>query len=55
MLVAALLLAQRSGTHCYLSAAKTLTFIDTWSSSGVHLVELDGGRCPMPRSALSSD
>lgn len=46
VLAAALLLAQRSGTHCYLSASKTLTFIDTWSSSGVHLVELDGGAVP---------
>jgi photosystem II stability/assembly factor-like uncharacterized protein len=46
LLNAALLLAQRSATHCYLSASKTLTYIDTWTSSGVHLVALDNGAVP---------
>lgn len=38
VLTAALLVAERSGTHCYLSATKTLTFSDTWTDSGVHAV-----------------
>jgi len=46
LLNAALLLAQRSATHCYLSASKTLTYTDTWTSSGVHLVALDNGAIP---------
>lgn len=46
VLEAALLLAERSETHCWLSASKTLTYTDTWTSSGVHLVELDNAAAP---------
>jgi hypothetical protein len=39
LLTAVLMLAKASQTHFYLSAAKTLTFIDTWTDSGVHAVQ----------------
>ena len=38
VLAAALLVAERSRGHVYLSAARTLTFADTWTASGVHAV-----------------
>lgn len=38
LLAAALLLAERSETHCYLSAARTLTYTDTWTASNVHAI-----------------
>ena len=39
LLAAVGMLADASQTHFYLSAAKTLTFIDTWTDSGVHAVQ----------------
>jgi photosystem II stability/assembly factor-like uncharacterized protein len=38
VLAGALLVAERSGTHCYLSATQELTFTDTWTDSGIHAV-----------------
>ena len=39
LLAAVGILAETTQTHFYLSAAKTLTFTDTWSDSGVHAVQ----------------
>lgn len=36
VLTAALMVAERSGTHCYLSGDQALTFADTWTDSGIH-------------------
>lgn len=38
LLAAALLVADRSETHCYLSGAKEITFESVWTSSGVHAI-----------------
>lgn len=46
VLAAALLVAERSRTHCYLSASETLTFADTWAASGIHAVTLPAGAAP---------
>jgi hypothetical protein len=46
LLAAAIIVAERSGTHFYLSAEKTLTLTSDWAASGVHLVAPGGGVIP---------
>ena len=59
VLAAALRVAERSQTHCYLStytaSARTLTYTDAWSDSGISAVTLRGGAIPDATTAAIID